>query len=151
MGLYTKGNAKAVESQPDCQAQGVRPKDFQRKFNGKAATLLKMAFGLVDDLFAAYPFLFLLDTSDPFNKALIFTIVLLPTAVLFAPFLLAGLLGWYIFSGLPMLIGKGATLILLGGYLISICFLGYTILRIYLPYVKLCLCDIRGPYKADRL
>ena len=98
-----------------------------------------------------YPFLFLLDTSDPVSKALIFTVVLVPLAVLFAPFLIIGGLGWYIFTSLPMLIGKGATLILLGGYLISICFLGYTILRIYLPYVKLCLCDIRGPYKADRL
>ena len=53
-GYIRKGTPR--QWNPDCQAQGVRPKDFQRKFNGKAATLLKMAFGLVDDLFAAVSF-----------------------------------------------------------------------------------------------
>lgn len=150
-GYIRKGTPRQWNPSPIAKHKEFAQKISSANLMAKPLLCLKWLLGWWMTFMPLYPFLFLLDTSDPVSKALIFTVVLLPLAVLFAPFLIIGGLGWYIFTSLPMLIGKGATLILLGGYLISICFWGYTILRIYLPYVKLCLCDIRGPYKADRL
>ena len=84
-GYIRKGTPRQWNPSPIAKHKEFAQKISSANLMAKPLLCLKWLLGWWMTFLPLYPFLFLLDTSDPFNKALIFTIVLLPTAVLFAP------------------------------------------------------------------
>ena len=116
----------------------------------KLLLYIKWGLGWWMTFLPIYPFLFLIDAGESM-QVLIYGITLLPLIILFSPLLLIGCFGWGASTLLQQMLGTQTSSIILGLYLvIMFIFVVYSVISLK-GYFLRAFCDIRSPYKSDRL